>query len=468
MPDVLSDPVIDLSASPPPQAFGVPVSVTGGGGGGSDKVLVSDTDTTANYLQQKTTVPSGGGISLTVIGAGNQQLGIARAPVYSAPATDQIVDNSTGGILLSDDSESGIELHEANAVGGLLLKVDGNGGIELDSIGNGGIILIDHAGQTVIENGGEGILLTAEGGAAGVTIGAADDYLGFYGSTPVQMGADATVLTVVDGAVVWAPGGGGGAGATGQEVVLTTTDPTAIATYSPTAAAPLFVGVYFRVVTAPTVVEVEVDYTDLTGAQTAVMVPLGEFPVGSYAIGAIEIDSAADEAVTVMATAGTADQAIISAQIGQGGSGGGGGGGGPLARTYYNPADLAQPDNGASPTWAAFDDVNLTIPVKFPASGIAYVTLEALLFGNDFDNASWGLLSHGTTDLASDWACVCQGTSPQTKRTTATVMVTGTPDDTVTFDWGGISSDASGGIYVGGTADPTTGAGPAVMTAWAS
>jgi hypothetical protein len=89
---------------------------------------------------------------------------------------------------------------------------------------------------------------------------------------------------------------------------------TTVATYTPATTLGLWIGVYYRVVTAPTNVTITVTYTDPTGSQTATVLPITMQPVGSYVQVPLFILST-NAAVSVTFTCGTASQVLASASI---------------------------------------------------------------------------------------------------------------------------------------------------------
>jgi len=113
-------------------------------------------------------------------------------------------------------------------------------------------------------------------------------------------------------------GGGSSAGgplATAPDVELTTTSPTNIVTYTPSAKGNFWVSVYFRVITAPTVVTVTVTYTDGSGSQTYTPISAVSEAVGSYIVAPFLLNSVAADAITITVTAGTANQVYASGSV---------------------------------------------------------------------------------------------------------------------------------------------------------
>lgn len=105
-----------------------------------------------------------------------------------------------------------------------------------------------------------------------------------------------------------------GARANASDTQLTTTSPTAIATLTPAAQGNHVVYLYYRVVTGATVVTLTLTYTDGSGAQTQIVVNAVSTGTGSYPLAPIFINATA-AAITVTATAGTANQLFVSANI---------------------------------------------------------------------------------------------------------------------------------------------------------
>ena len=98
-----------------------------------------------------------------------------------------------------------------------------------------------------------------------------------------------------------------------QETELTTTSATTIVTYTPAIQGNYSVRVYYRVVTASTAITITVSYADAGGAQTDTLVNATQ-AVGSY-WAETYCDAVSGTALTVSATAGTADQVYVSATM---------------------------------------------------------------------------------------------------------------------------------------------------------
>lgn len=99
-----------------------------------------------------------------------------------------------------------------------------------------------------------------------------------------------------------------------SDSLLTTTSPTSVVTYTPTTQGNYFIHIYYRVVTATTNLTLEVSYTDGTGAQTVTLLGPADQAVDSYRMQSAFINATAS-AITVTATAGTANQVYVSATI---------------------------------------------------------------------------------------------------------------------------------------------------------
>jgi hypothetical protein len=102
--------------------------------------------------------------------------------------------------------------------------------------------------------------------------------------------------------------------ATASEVECTTTGATQIVTYTPSGDGNFHISVYFRVVTATTVVTITVTWTDATGSQTMTLINAVSCATGSYSLTDFMINAEAD-AITVSMTAGTSNQVYGSASI---------------------------------------------------------------------------------------------------------------------------------------------------------
>lgn len=99
-----------------------------------------------------------------------------------------------------------------------------------------------------------------------------------------------------------------------SDSLLTTTGSTSVATHTPSAQGNFVAYIYYRVITAATDVTVTVTYTDGTGSQTNTVLSAQSSPVGSYSCVPVFIN-ATTSAISVNATAGTANQVYVSASI---------------------------------------------------------------------------------------------------------------------------------------------------------
>ncbi|MEM3264926.1 MAG: hypothetical protein QXH07_03115 [Thermoplasmata archaeon] len=99
-----------------------------------------------------------------------------------------------------------------------------------------------------------------------------------------------------------------------SELELTSTSATTVATYTPSASGNFVLFVYARVVTAATTLTLTASWTDAAGAQTYTWLNAISEPVGSYTFLPLFINSTTS-AITITATAGTANQVYCSANI---------------------------------------------------------------------------------------------------------------------------------------------------------
>lgn len=99
-----------------------------------------------------------------------------------------------------------------------------------------------------------------------------------------------------------------------SDLLITTTSPTTVATLTPPAQGNYIVYVYYRVVTATTTVTITLTWTDGSGAQSQTLVSALPVVVGSD-VGTPVFINATAAAITVTATAGTANQLYVSADI---------------------------------------------------------------------------------------------------------------------------------------------------------
>jgi hypothetical protein len=102
--------------------------------------------------------------------------------------------------------------------------------------------------------------------------------------------------------------------ANANHVLLATTSPTTIVTYTPSTSGNYEISLYYSIVTATTDVTITLSWTDSVGAQTSNFMPLTSTAVGSYMIATTYINST-NAAITVSATAGTANHVYVSSTI---------------------------------------------------------------------------------------------------------------------------------------------------------
>ena len=95
---------------------------------------------------------------------------------------------------------------------------------------------------------------------------------------------------------------------------LTSTSATTVLSYTPSLEGNYMVMVYYSVITAATDLTLTLSWTDSTGSQTYTWVNGTSQAIGSYNVLPVFINSIAD-AITVTATAGTANQVYISGSI---------------------------------------------------------------------------------------------------------------------------------------------------------
>jgi len=103
-------------------------------------------------------------------------------------------------------------------------------------------------------------------------------------------------------------------GSKSTDLQLTTTLATTVATFTPSTSSNYVVYIYYRVVTASTNLTLTLTWTDGSGAQSDTIIPLASQTVGSYIIHPTYINSTANT-ITVSATAGTANNIYVSANI---------------------------------------------------------------------------------------------------------------------------------------------------------
>jgi hypothetical protein len=103
-------------------------------------------------------------------------------------------------------------------------------------------------------------------------------------------------------------------GAVSSNILLNSTNNTSVVTFTPGVQGNYMVGIYFRVVTAQTNLILSITYTDDGGAQTNIVLNNQACPVGQYSCIPVFIN-AKTNAITVVATAATANQVYVSASI---------------------------------------------------------------------------------------------------------------------------------------------------------
>lgn len=101
-------------------------------------------------------------------------------------------------------------------------------------------------------------------------------------------------------------------GTQGNEVALTTTNPTQIVTTTPAAAGTHFVGVYFRVISGAPNVKITLTWTDAGGAQSVDLTDQ-VYGIGSFSL--MYFIATTATAITVTATASAANEVFVSAEI---------------------------------------------------------------------------------------------------------------------------------------------------------
>lgn len=109
-------------------------------------------------------------------------------------------------------------------------------------------------------------------------------------------------------------GGGGSLIIDQPNVLLTTTGATNVLTYTAAFNGDWAIYIGFRVVNAPTNLEIHVNYTDQTGSQVVEALSSGVQAVGSNTILPVYINATAT-AITIVATAGTANNIYVSSSL---------------------------------------------------------------------------------------------------------------------------------------------------------
>lgn len=103
--------------------------------------------------------------------------------------------------------------------------------------------------------------------------------------------------------------------ANASDTELTATTATTLATFTPTAQGNFMVLAYYRVITAATNLTLTATWDDGSGAQSYTWVNNTSQAVGSYHTAPLYINATTAAAITVTATAGTANQIYASATI---------------------------------------------------------------------------------------------------------------------------------------------------------
>lgn len=96
---------------------------------------------------------------------------------------------------------------------------------------------------------------------------------------------------------------------------LTTLLATNVVTYTPPATGDYVIYIYYRVITGATVTQINVSWTDSSGAQTFAALVSGSQVIGSYMLAPIYITATSSGAITVQALASTINQVFVSASI---------------------------------------------------------------------------------------------------------------------------------------------------------
>lgn len=103
-------------------------------------------------------------------------------------------------------------------------------------------------------------------------------------------------------------------GASASDTQLTTTSSTTVVTFTPATQGNYLINIYYRVITATTTLTMTLTWTDGSGAQTSNILISSSQGVGSIAVSPTYINSTTS-AITLSATAGTANQVFVSATI---------------------------------------------------------------------------------------------------------------------------------------------------------
>lgn len=150
--------------------------------------------------------------------------------------------------------------------------------------------------------------------------------VGSYNVVPIYFDSTASTITItatagtsnqvyVSGSLVsLAIGGGVAERSNAFDLQLTTTSATGVVSYTPPINGNYLIHVYYRVANTTTNVTITLTWTDAAGAQTLTVVALTSTLVGSYTLSPIYI-AAVTSAITLTATAGTANNVYVSSTI---------------------------------------------------------------------------------------------------------------------------------------------------------
>jgi hypothetical protein len=145
------------------------------------------------------------------------------------------------------------------------------------------------------------VALTGLSTATNTVISTADTVLSALGKLQAQI----TAIKAISNVVIQAHC---------SETLLSTTNATNVLTFTPTVQDNFNIGCYVRVVTATTNVVVTATWTDASGIQSSNIFN-GYLAVGSYYDISTFFNSVANQPITLTVTAGTANQAYVSASI---------------------------------------------------------------------------------------------------------------------------------------------------------
>jgi hypothetical protein len=102
---------------------------------------------------------------------------------------------------------------------------------------------------------------------------------------------------------------------TSAEVYINTLSPTTVLTGTPTTAGNFWVGAYVRALNGTTLLTFQITYTDAGGSETTTLMQNQDPATGGNNPLPIMINSAANEPITLTATAGVIDEIYVSASI---------------------------------------------------------------------------------------------------------------------------------------------------------